>query len=411
VSKPFVTLPIVALSDITRDAVLQAMGEYDELGDDEFLSRYGFAPATVYRVGEHGRQYDSKAIVGVAHGYATGQFWTASDFSGGQQTVVKTLEALGFSFAPSSADDTRAWLVTTKTDYRRLGGYTKYDDDPSSHYSYDSNVANSRQLAPGDRLVFWDEVNLIGASTVASIEQWPGTKNISRCPHCSTTNIASRKTKSPRFRCDDCHEEFQTPIVTQAEVTHYRTDHEQGWVDLAGFLDGATLRQFTRYSQNSIRRLDWDQFALAIEAAAGSTVLNPVNIAQDLVIGGGHTTRQVRVRIGQPAFRGELIRKYGQACAFSGPAPKEALEACHLYSYAEIGRHDLEGGLLLRRDLHRLFDQGLLAVAADGTIDVADSLKPYELYAELHGQRLKVATTGGQRDWLALHWAEWRNQA
>ncbi len=104
----------------------------------------------LYRVAEHGRHYDSKAIVGVAHGYATGQFWTASDFSGGQQTVVRTLEALGFSFAPNDADDARAWLVTTKSDYRRLGGYTKYDDDPSTHYSYDSNVANSRQVAVGE---------------------------------------------------------------------------------------------------------------------------------------------------------------------------------------------------------------------------------------------------------------------
>jgi hypothetical protein len=94
------TLPLMALSDITRDAVLRAMAEYDEVGVEAFLTRYGFAPAKLYLVVEHGRQYDSKAIVGVAHGYATGQFLTARDFSGGQQTVVKTLEALGFSFAP-----------------------------------------------------------------------------------------------------------------------------------------------------------------------------------------------------------------------------------------------------------------------------------------------------------------------
>jgi hypothetical protein len=70
----------------------------------------------------------------------------------------------------------------------------------------------------------------------------------------------------------------------------------------------------------------------------------------------------------------------------------EALEACHLYSYAEIGRHDIEGGLLLRRDLHRLFDQGLL-------------------YAALQGQPLHVRLTAQQHDWLALHWAEWRSPA
>jgi HNH endonuclease len=408
VSERFARLPLVALSDITRDGVLRAMAEYDELGADEFLARYGFAPARLYRVAEYGRQYDSKAIVGVAHGYATGQLLSARDFSGGQQTVVKTLEALGFSFAPATADGTRAWLVTTKSDYRRLGGYTKYDDDPTSHYSYDSHVANSRQVAVGDRLVFWDEVSLIGASTVASIDQRPGIKKISRCPNCSTTNIAARKTMTPRFRCDDCHAEFEVPVIAEVEVTLYQTDHQQGWVDLAGLLDGATLRGLTGYSQNSIRRIDWEQFASAVEAAAGPNVLNPVTITQAQIITGGHTTRQVSVRIGQPAFRAELVRKYGAVCAFTGPAPAEVLEACHLYSYAEVGRHDIEGGLLLRRDLHRLFDQGLLAVTQDGAIDVDDSLQPYDLYYELHGQQLKVSTTAGQSEWLALHWAEWR---
>lgn len=384
------------------------MDEYDELGADEFLSRYGFAPARTYRVAEHGRQYDSKAIVGVAHGYATGQFWTASDFSGGQQTVVKALEALGFTMAPATGEETRAWLVTTKTDYRRLGGSTKYDDDPTSHYSYDSNVANSLQVAVGDRLVFWDEESLIGASTVASIDQRPGTKNLSRCPSCSKTNIAARKTKSPRFRCDDCHAQFEAPVIDEVEVTIYQTDHYQGWVDLAHLLDGPTLRGLTGYSQNSIRRIDWGQFASAIEAVAGPNALTTVNLARAQVIGGGHTIRQVSVRIGQPAFRAELLRRYGSICAFSGPAPSEALEACHLYSYAEIGRHDLDGGLLLRRDLHRLFDQGLIAVAQDGTVDVASPLQPYDLYVSLHGQQLRVVMTGRQRDWLALHWNEWR---
>jgi hypothetical protein len=64
----------VALSDITRESVLQAMNEYDERGADEFLSSYGYGGARSYRVAEHGRQYDSKAIAGVAHGYATGYY-------------------------------------------------------------------------------------------------------------------------------------------------------------------------------------------------------------------------------------------------------------------------------------------------------------------------------------------------
>lgn len=201
------------------------------------------------------------------------------------------------------------------------------------------------------------------------------------------------------------------PVVDEVEVTLYQTDHQQGWVDLAGLLDGPTLRSLTGYSQNSIRGIDWTQFASAVEAAGGPNVLMPVAIAHAQVIGGGHTIRQVSVRVGQPAFRADLVRKYGSVCAISGPTPAEALEACHLYSYAEIGRHDIEGGLLLRRDLHRLFDQGLLAVAPGGTIDVADSLASFQLYAALQGQPLHVRLTAQQHDWLALHWAEWRSPA
>jgi hypothetical protein len=58
--------------------------------------------------------------------------------------------------------------------------------------------------------------------------------------------------------------------------------------------------------------------------------------------------------------------------------------------------------------LHRLFDQGLLAVAKDGTIDVTESLRSYELYYTLQDRPLNVRTTWRQRDWLAQHWVEWR---
>ena len=195
-------------------------------------------------------------------------------------------------------------------------------------------------------------------------------------------------------------------------TTHDKTSTRAPYVsERAGRLNarGSYAAGSPEVTSNSIRRIDdWGQFASAIKAVAGPTALAPVETAQSQVINGGHTVRQVSVRIGQPAFRAELIRRYGLVCAFTGPAPAEALEACHLYSYAEIGRHHADGGLLLRRDLHRLFDQGLLAVNGDGTVDVVDSLKGYELYGALQGKALQVSTTPAQRDWLATHWAEFR---
>ena len=53
--------------------VRQAAAEYDELGQDEFLARYGFGRARAYLLIIDDKAYDSKAILGVAYRHATGQ--------------------------------------------------------------------------------------------------------------------------------------------------------------------------------------------------------------------------------------------------------------------------------------------------------------------------------------------------
>ena len=83
------------MSDLTASAVLRAIEEFDQLGRDAFLEKYGFGKAREYLIQKDGRLYDSKAIVGAAHGYLPGQ--TAlkpNEFSGGEATVKKTLDAL-----------------------------------------------------------------------------------------------------------------------------------------------------------------------------------------------------------------------------------------------------------------------------------------------------------------------------
>ena len=75
--------------DVTREAVLSALAEFDKLGRAEFLSRYGYGEAVGYYVVHEGRRFDSKAIVGAAHGFLTGRKpLPPSAFSGGAATVV-----------------------------------------------------------------------------------------------------------------------------------------------------------------------------------------------------------------------------------------------------------------------------------------------------------------------------------
>jgi 5-methylcytosine-specific restriction protein A len=87
----------MALTDITRDAALSAIAEFDDLGRDVFLEDHGFAPSRRYRIRHDGHLYDSKAIAGVAHGYLPGQRQLrARDFSGGIGHAVAVLRRLGF---------------------------------------------------------------------------------------------------------------------------------------------------------------------------------------------------------------------------------------------------------------------------------------------------------------------------
>jgi len=100
----------MSLADLTRPAVLAAIEEHDRLGREDFLRRYGFGPARDYRLLFDGREYDSKAIVGVAHQFiAPGAVaLTPAEFSGGRDTVKRTLERLGFVVSDGSAVDADA---------------------------------------------------------------------------------------------------------------------------------------------------------------------------------------------------------------------------------------------------------------------------------------------------------------
>ena len=87
----------VALTELSRREILQAVAEYDRLGQDRFLEKYGFGMARSYRLVVDGETYDSKAIVGAAYGFLPGREpLAAADFSGGAATVGRLLSSLGF---------------------------------------------------------------------------------------------------------------------------------------------------------------------------------------------------------------------------------------------------------------------------------------------------------------------------
>lgn len=66
-------------------------------------------------------------------------------------------------------------------------------------------------------------------------------------------------------------------------------------------------------------------------------------------------------RRGQKKFRAALLTKFGK-CIITGSKCEAVLEACHIKPYAETRQHEVDNGLLLRSDIHTLFDLGLVAI-------------------------------------------------
>lgn len=73
----------------------------------------------------------------------------------------------------------------------------------------------------------------------------------------------------------------------------------------------------------------------------------------------------IRPRLGQGAFRVLVTDAYSRRCTVTGERVLPVLEAAHIRPYAEVGRHELANGVLMRSDLHRLFDKGYMTVTPE----------------------------------------------
>ncbi|MCH1867458.1 hypothetical protein [Nocardioides sp. CFH 31398] len=96
---------MVSFGAVRQFHVQRAVQEYDQLGGDAFLEKYGFGRAVDYLLVQDGREYDSKAILGAALGYAVGEPATPGEFNGGRTGAARVLRDLGFDVVDQTARD------------------------------------------------------------------------------------------------------------------------------------------------------------------------------------------------------------------------------------------------------------------------------------------------------------------
>jgi putative restriction endonuclease len=148
--------------------------------------------------------------------------------------------------------------------------------------------------------------------------------------------------------------------------------------------------------------------------AEASAALTVAMLGTDVDVFDPHATqdnrltviREVHRRQGGPRFRRALLSAYEERCAVTRYSAAPALEAAHIVPYRGPQTNHVANGLLLRADVHDLFDLGLVAVDTDSmTLLIGNDLAgtEYEKYA---GAKLWVPRDPDARpsvDALAIH--------
>jgi hypothetical protein len=123
---------------------------------------------------------------------------------------------------------------------------------------------------------------------------------------------------------------------------------------------------------------------------------DPANISEGRL----KVSRQIALRRGQRDFRSRLLTAYDSRCAVTECGIVDILEAAHIVPYSGSETNHTSNGLLLRADIHTLFDLGLITIEPSNyTIMISEALVGTE-YEVLHGKTIRMP--GNQSDWPSV---------
>jgi putative restriction endonuclease len=119
-----------------------------------------------------------------------------------------------------------------------------------------------------------------------------------------------------------------------------------------------------------------------------------------------------KYRVGQGAFRVLVTEAYDRRCAITGEKTLPVLEAAHIRSFSSNGPNKIANGLLLRSDLHKLFDGGYVTITKDYKIEISSRIRIEfqngKEYYKFHGENLRVLPNN-PRNIPDFQFIDWHN--
>jgi hypothetical protein len=388
---------------LTADNILSAIADIDR------GLAHPFGPPIRYELMHGGKGYPPKAVVGLAVKHASGRIVGPEDFSAGEAPGQANyiLRKLGFTVVNKDTTDPSATnsFVTSRsfalpTDAEEMVERLWFNMWQPRLWPY-------RELKVGDWLYWYDPTKqaIVWQSLVSRVERFEFNDKFEvrrRLRSLFGVDVSTDpyfKTTTDRGHCL-AYEVDSLVACNLAKPAKFRLPH-LGWL---------------RGSDVIVR--EWLDPLLSFSYADGAAATD-LSSTSDLVDASGYFSstsltdererklREIVARRGQPDFRNRLIAAYGRICAVTGCDAVAALEAAHIMPYCGPQSNHVANGLLLRADIHTLFDLDLLGIEPETrTVSVAPSIEK-SCYGQLQGCTIRtpvVAKAAPDRKALAERW-------
>lgn len=358
------------LPPLTRRAVSAAVRDFDQLGRDAFLSKYRFRKATTYFLVEGGKAYDAKAIVGAAYGFLPARRKPLKwhDFGSREATTKQWLEDLHFTVVErSDAQELGTARASERLDVGNL--YTR-DQLKKIFSTRDATIMTGVFRPPGFRSVF------LFVTERKTADRTPFQDLLRGDTLCWQGQLSGR---TDHLVTEHSRINLELLLFYRAEKYEY---------------PGAAFRYEGIFRYESKRGVHPTSFILARQSKLDPLQKAEENAEQrkafdpkDAVDARNRINATIVRRRGQPRFRAALMKAYGGRCALTGCDFPEVLEAAHIYPYRGDRTNDVSNGVLLRADIHTLFDLGWVTIAPKTHKIVVHPVLASTSYKDLHGKR------------------------
>lgn len=255
------------------------------------------------------------------------------------------------------------WIVLQKPS-------SGYADEPGISYEYPRSIANGRQIKANDILIVAEPVKVTGDRN--QIIGWGVVDNVINY---------MRNGKDMANAVYAVYHELSPRLSFEAVGGDPRNNRTNSINRVPAGMEVRILEALTR-ARSVARNSPQLELPLSIAAEPTTPLADQIQLA-------ARQTRQ-----GQGLFRKGLLVLYESKCALSGFTPNAVIDAAHIIPYTQGKDHDLGNGLLLRSDLHNLFDDGLLRIEPKKLVVELSKELSRTPYAEMNGAPLRPRVDG-----------------